>query len=162
MARQESDREDLLREATALVDRIEVRCPWHDESVVIGFRENGALSLFVGQDEAYHFDREGALRRGFWHGRLLKAERGRLVELTRVRQQDQTLLQRRVLSPLEQQTYLTRLAERFDQLRATFAQGAEQVVGQVTRDAADLRPRFLAWQRQLPASIAVADIPRLR
>ncbi len=102
MARQEFDREDIMREATGLVDRMEIRCPDCADAVVIGFRRQGTLSLFIGQDEVYQFDTHQALRRGYWQGRLLKAEAGRLIELTRHRTSSATQLLRRELSAGEQ------------------------------------------------------------
>ena len=44
MSRNEADREDLLREATALVNRIELQLEDADESWVVGFRRNDAAS----------------------------------------------------------------------------------------------------------------------
>ena len=42
MARRESDREDLLREATALVERAELTIEGFDEPIVVGFRRDGS------------------------------------------------------------------------------------------------------------------------
>ncbi len=69
MARDESSREDLLREATALVERIELvphatdpliaASDLFDKHIVAGFRRDGALSVFFGEDPVYHFNAEG-------------------------------------------------------------------------------------------------------
>ena len=45
MARQESNREDLLREATALVERVELHVPAFEEPIVVGFRRDGCASF---------------------------------------------------------------------------------------------------------------------
>lgn len=68
MARDESRREDLLREATAFVERIEL-VPSSSTSkaaetpIVVGFRADGALSVFFGEDPAYQFNAAGELLR---------------------------------------------------------------------------------------------------
>jgi hypothetical protein len=81
MARDEQDREDFLAEATALVERAELRVAGEAESATIGFRRNDAASVFFGGDAAYHFKSSGELRRAFHQGLLYKAERTRLVSL---------------------------------------------------------------------------------
>ena len=73
MARNQSDREDLLREATALVERAELRISGWSEPVVVGFRRGGGASLFFGGKEVYQFNAGGELRRAFVAGRLIKA-----------------------------------------------------------------------------------------
>ena len=42
MSRHESDREDLMQEATGLARRVEWQVPFIDEPVVAGFKKNGA------------------------------------------------------------------------------------------------------------------------
>ena len=85
MARQENPREDLLAEATALVERAELRIAGFAEPIVVGFRRNGAASIYFGQDAAYHFNTANELRRAFIGGTLYKADRGRLAALVRRR-----------------------------------------------------------------------------
>ena len=90
MARDQSSREDLLREATALVERIELRIAGpmsvkhdRDDHVVVGFRANGSASFFFGEDPVYQFNSAGQLRRAYCGGLLIKAAHGRLVSLQR-------------------------------------------------------------------------------
>ena len=78
MSRTEQDREDLLREATALIERVELRVSGWSESVVAGFRRGGQASFFFGADLVYQFNAALQLRRGFHNGQLIKAEDGRL------------------------------------------------------------------------------------
>ena len=68
MTRQESDREDLIREAVAMPERGEFRVPGLDELVTVGFRTTAAMSVFIGQDPVYQFDPAGRLRRAFANG----------------------------------------------------------------------------------------------
>src|SRR5688572_18570527 len=65
MARQEQDREDILREATALVERVELLIPEFPEPIVAGFRRDGSASFFFGADPVLQFNAQGKLRRAF-------------------------------------------------------------------------------------------------
>src|SRR5256885_17104640 len=85
MARVERDREDLLAEATALVERVELELPGWPEHVIVGFRASGCGSVYLGPDEAYQFNTAGELRRGHKKGALYKSGHGRLVPLARHR-----------------------------------------------------------------------------
>src|SRR5262245_41173967 len=109
MARDESEREDLLAEATALVERVEIvprrtlareyGAVLETGSIVAGFRANGAMSLFLGEDPVYQFNAAGQLRRAFVNGRLYKAVGGRLVQLERIRQPQLVELRRHDMTP---------------------------------------------------------------
>src|SRR5262245_37512289 len=85
MARHEQDREDLIREATALIDRCELVDLSGGDPWVVGVRAGGAVSIYLGSDPVYHFNSAGQLRRAFVDGELWTAERGRLVRLARRR-----------------------------------------------------------------------------
>ena len=53
MAKEERDREDIFREATALVERVELSgIVGQAEPVVIGFRRNGCGSIYFGVELA--------------------------------------------------------------------------------------------------------------
>ena len=45
MARREQDREDILAEATALVERVELQIAGETDPIVVGFRRNPATAL---------------------------------------------------------------------------------------------------------------------
>jgi hypothetical protein len=161
MARQESDREDILREATALIDRVELQCDGWVEPVVFGLRRQGAMSIFIGQDEVYQFDSHQALRRAFWHGQLLKAERGRLVQLTRERSPRQTVLRRRELTEQEQAEHLRRLERRIAGLCRVLEHGLYRVQGEVSGSGGSVVQRVLQWLDQFPSTAAVASNARV-
>jgi hypothetical protein len=161
MAREESDREDLLREATGLVNRIELRCTWFEDSIVVGFRRNDAVSFFFGQDEVYQFDTSNRLRRGFWQGQLLKSEHGRLVELTRHRTDEQTQLLRLDLSSELAGSHLQRLESRLVMLLASLRAGEIEVVGHVSVGLADVQSLVRAWLEHRPRPIELARAPRV-
>ena len=161
MAREESDREDLLREATALAERIELAPAHADaEHVVIGFRASGAASLYFGGDAAYHFNSAGELRRAYQDGLLYKSERGKLVALRRIRQEHEVQLVRQPLSDLDQNRFLAALQKRLDDLADDLGRQTLTVVGQVPADA-DVLGRTVAWLARR-AQVTVAKSPHGR
>lgn len=154
MARHESNREDLLREATALVERIELlprvagtftsANVAAGETIVAGFRAVGALSVFFGSDPVYQFNAAGELRRAYWNGLLFKAMRGRLVSLQRVRREHEVQLVRHELTDAEQATFLSKVSACMRELTNSLAANAMEVAGQVPQDA-DVLGRLQAW-----------------
>lgn len=160
MAREEQDREDLMREATALVRRVELRVPHEAETIVAGFRRDGACSLFFGVDPVYQFNAAGEFRRGYVDGKLLKADRGRLAELTRVRTVDETQLVRVDLDDQSTATLLTAMTARLARLRDAFEKQHVTVVAEVPvggEVAADVHRTV----RQLAETPRIAATPRV-
>ena len=161
MSRQESDREDLLREATALVERGEFQLRDEAEPVVAGFRRDGSFSLFFSSEQVVQFNSAGQLRRGYFDGRLLKADKGRLVWLTRERTPEAVYLNSQPLTAEETTATLTRAAQLLDSLSSHLAQGTFTLVGQVPADGR-IVPRILAWQAALPRPIQIAPAPHAK
>jgi hypothetical protein len=162
MARDELDREDLLREATALVERVEL-APATDEAgehVVIGFRANGAASVYFGGDTAYHFNSDGELRRAYAGGLLFKAEQGALVSLERVRTENEVQLLRRTLSNAQQAEFLAVMQARLHDLAERAGKDALVTIGEVPVGA-DVRGRALAWLANSQA-VRIARSPNTR
>jgi hypothetical protein len=149
MARQESDKEDLLRDATALVERIELASvgALQVEHVVAGFRHDGATSIFFGVDPVYHFNAAGELRRAYCDGLLFKADSGRLVSLSRERQQNEVQLLRHDLTEAEQQAFLARLRGLLAGLTTALDTAEYAIVGQAP-DNADVIGRLHKWLMQ--------------
>lgn len=158
MALHESDREDLLREATALVERAEFRLSHLPEPVTIGFRRDGALSLFLGPDPVYQFTATGELRRAFVGGLLYKAENGHLVELRRERSESAVHLVRRTLAAPEEDDLLTVAARECDAVVRALARGEMELVGQVPIDG-NVATRVVEWREEHPGPIVVAQRP---
>ena len=154
MAHDESSREDLLREATALVERIELvphsfgassaANDLGDAHVVAGFRADGALSVFFGEDPVYQFNAVGELRRAYCDGVLLKAVRGRLVTLQRVRTQHEVQLVRHELSDADQAAFLTQMTDYLRKLATTIGADSFHVAGQMP-PGADVLGRLRTW-----------------
>ncbi|MFO0902923.1 MAG: hypothetical protein U0939_07995 [Pirellulales bacterium] len=160
MARNEQDREDLLREATALVERIEFTvAPWQ-EPIVAGFRRTGAASFYFGADPVYQFNEQRELRRGYFGGRLLKAEAGRLVWLDRRRTESAVELLREVMPAAEATLFLAQARTQLELLKQCLAAGELRVSGQAPA-AADVLGRVQRWLAELPATLAAAPAPNV-
>lgn len=154
--------EDIMVESVALVDRIEFQCDAIGfDPIVVGFRRNGAMSLFIGDEEVYHFNSTGQWRRGFWCGRLLKADQGQLAELTRDRAGTETVLKRVDLSDGQQQQHTDRLGQRVIRLRDALDQNQVCVIRQINATGDDLRSRMRAEFDRLSREIQIAKSPRL-
>jgi hypothetical protein len=159
MAREESEREDLLREATALVERIELAPIGGDdgEHVVAGFRREGGLSIYFGSDSAYHFNSTGDLRRAFANGLLIKAAHGQIVSLDRRRQASEVQLVRHAFSDIEQSQFLSDLERRLADFSRQCDASQWIIVGQVPADA-DVLGRLRDWLTRHPGA-TVAKSP---
>jgi hypothetical protein len=149
MAREESRREDLLREATAFVERIEL-VPSSSTSkaaetpIVVGFRADGALSVFFAEDPVYQFNAAGELRRAYCDGLLLKAVRGRLISLQRVRCANEVQLVHHELTDAEQNDFLAAMKNRLHRLAEMLAEGDCEARCQAPPDA-DVLGRVQTW-----------------
>ena len=159
MAREEQDREDLLREATALVARVEFTLNGDRESIVVGFRRDGAASVFLGVDPVYQFNKGGQLRRAFRQGYLFKAENGRLIRLERRRSVKVVELLRHELTDEEQRTFIDEAVQRLGDLRARMGQGSCVKIGQVPAGQ-DVMQRVKTWLATLSIPLAIASTPR--
>jgi hypothetical protein len=160
MARENADREDLLREATALVERVEMTIPGFVEPIVAGFRRDGAASFYFGPDAVYQFNAACELRRGFLDGQLYKADRGKLASLTPVRTAEQTELRRHDLSEVETSQFLAGASDRLRQLSQSLMNVDFSVIGQVPVDG-DVVGKVRDWLVDLPTCIPIAGSPRV-
>lgn len=161
MARNESDREDLLREATALVERGEFRIDGENEPIVAGFRRDGSFSLFFGSEQVVQFNSAGQLRRGYFDGRLLKADKGRLVWLTRERTAEAVYLHSELLTEPERGVILHRAAGLVDCLSSHLTEGTFTLIGQVPT-AGNIVERVITWSAGLQRPVIVAPAPHAR
>jgi hypothetical protein len=159
MARDEHDREDLMAEAQALIERVSLRIDGHEEQVLVGFRRDGSASCYFGPDPAYHFNSRGQLRRAFVGDLLFKAEGAQLVSLRRERGEQAVQLVSHVLNPNEADSFLDAMRRHLDALCGALASGSYRIVGQVPQEA-DVVARVRAWLDTLPARPAIADSPR--
>lgn len=160
MPRYESDREDLLREATALVERAELKLRDYPEPIVIGFRRDGSGSVYVGTDPAWQFNTRGELRRAYVSGRLIKAEEGRLVALTRERSEEAVNLVRHRLGEAETAELLANCREWLQRLEVAIAASEYELEGQVPADG-EIVPRIQQWLMTFAVEIQVARRPNV-
>jgi hypothetical protein len=164
MARDEHDREDLLREATAYVDRAEFSIPGFASPVFIGFRRNGAASIYFDPDCVYHFNSAGKLRRAYRDGLLFKAEEGQLISMARRRDANETSLMARRQSVDETRAFLEEMKASIARLKAVFAARQAAASGQVTSSPTAARGqtavgRIELWLTEAPHDFAVAQSP---
>jgi len=85
VARQESNKEDLIRDATALVERAEFICDGSRTHITVGFFRDGRCTVYFGQDRFYQFDSEGRVRRAYENGFLYRSQSSTLARMDRHR-----------------------------------------------------------------------------
>jgi hypothetical protein len=158
MARTQSDREDLLREATALVERAELVVAGWDESVVVGFRRDGCASVFFGAERVYQFNTAGQLRRAYVDGLLYKAEQGRLVALRRERGAEVVSLVRSEPTADETAEIISAMQSHLARFRDAIRQRTFTIAGQIPSDS-DVVRRTSDWLAALPVKMAIAQVP---
>ena len=153
-------REDLLRDATALVERELFRIAGWSDPLLIGFRKSGCLSLFCGEDPALHFNSASELRRAFFQQQRLAVAHGQLVILQRKTACQQMRFVSQPLSADQTEELCQALAATIRDIQRALEQGAYESLGSVPSDARVVR-RFLA---QCPTllPIRVAAQPHAR
>ncbi len=151
MARITQDREDLLRDAKALVPRIMMKIVWEGITVEVfaGFRAGGALSLYFGAEPVVHFNNLGQLRRAYVDGQILKADTGKLFAWTPQRLTTATVMLRRELVDSEVQVFAELLSLKLEKLKSAINQGTLEIVGQFPADG-DALQRLQQWLEQAP------------
>ena len=160
MARQEQDREDILREATALIERAELQITGAAESVVIGFRRNGCASVYFGAEPVYQFNERNELRRAYAQGKLIKADGGCLVRMERLRESAATVLHSQPFTQEEETAFLALAQIQLSQLHAAIAEQRFQLLGQVPVNL-NVLTRIRDWLASLPAKLVAADAPNV-
>ncbi len=124
MAKQTHDREDLLRDGTAMPVR--GRFLVGTVEVVVGFRSKGQVSLYWDQDPVFQFDELGQLRRVFFDATRFKAQDGRLVRMAQASDQAAPSVGRlrlagELISDSDQRRILQRLSDCLQQMEQAFA-----------------------------------------
>jgi hypothetical protein len=155
MARQPQDREDLMAEATALVERVELAVPGFVDPIVAGFRSSNCVSFFIGPDPVYQFNSQRQLRRAYVDGLLYKAERGRLVSLTRTPAAGRLELLRRELDDATQERFMNAMTLHLAALRSGLDAGNIKILNQVPAHS-DVIAQLREWFAALAQPIEVA------
>lgn len=149
-----------MSEATAFVQRVEVRLAAESAAITIGFRRDESGSLFFGADLVFQFNQRCELRRGYWNGRLIKAEAGQLVALSRMRTPREVQLVRHELDAQETESYVQMFRDKAQALLAAIADGTATVIGEVPDDGHVL-DSAAAWLESFSTVIPIADRPNL-
>ena len=162
MAREEAKKEDLIREATALRRRLELRIRVWPEPIVIGFRRDGSASFFFGEEPVFQFNTQLELRRVFNDGKLIKAVKGKLVSMTKVRTETQLELRSRELKEDELRHLLGTCAKCLQDLNRSLAANEYEVIDEVN-DGTETMPAIVEFLASvLEADIQVASVPNVR
>lgn len=159
MARDEQNREDLLAEATALVDRASLHLPEQANETVVGFRGDGSLALYLAPDRVYQFNSTGHLRRAFVGDLIYKAQAGKLVSLRRRRSEDAVQLISRALVESELSTFLAEMRSAINSLRQALVAENYELLGEVPASGQVL-PRVRDWLDAHADRITIAHSPR--
>jgi hypothetical protein len=156
MAKQEQDREDLLRDGKQMLLRGE--CPVDGVVVVVGFRSQGQASFYFGPDPVFQFNENGELRRVFFKGKRFAAIQGKLCELTRQQQSDRVrFVPQEILADVE--------SEMMGFLDRGLAQVQVAIESPDTEwrisggNAAGFRRQLSEWLANVPADKVIADAP---
>lgn len=156
MSASDERREDLLADATALVERAELQMPGEPAAIVAGFRRAGQLSLYFAEEPVYQFNAAGELRRAFVDGSMIVAIRRQLVRLAKTRTAEATRLAHQPLDGKQAADLLAAVQERLATLAAAIEGGRIAVQRQVPVDGQFL-PRLQQWLAAHAGAIAVAD-----
>lgn len=166
MSKQQQNKEDILREATALVNRIEIKISQKavsKESVFVGFRRDGAVSFFFGAEPVYQFNTRHEFRRGYCKGAMLKADNGKICNLTRVREGDQLVLLSRDYSDEQTAEFLEEMKHALLVLYKEIRGGQWSILGAVVEagTAEELLNRVADWLETHTSELQIADTPNV-
>ncbi|MCX7419759.1 MAG: hypothetical protein NT013_09515 [Planctomycetia bacterium] len=156
MARHESDREDLMQEATGLIRRVEWQVQFQAEVIVAGFKRTGAWSIYFGADPVYQFDIDGRLRRAFAHGDLWRTQGTTLARLKRERTETESGFQRHDLTNSELIEFLREVRQRLEALLKSLDCGVARLLRQVPDEADVTAELATALRAVLSQEIALA------
>jgi hypothetical protein len=159
LAREEHDREDLLAEAKALVERVSLTIPGYDEPLLIGFRRDGSASFYLAAERVYQFTSAGQLRRAYVDGLIYKAQQRQLVALRRQRNQQTVELIRHVLDPAATADFMDLARLHLETVHHALAKNKFDVLGQVPENV-DVLARIRCWLDEFAADAEIALSPR--
>ena len=156
--REQQPPEELLREATALVERVSFHARHWQGPVVIGFRSNGAASIYFGEDPVYQFNRDDELRRSHWRGQRIKAQQRQLKLVQRDSGSSRMHLLTTDLDAPQTKQFVDELANHLEQLRGVVHHRNLRVIGQIPEHP-DLLPRLHRWLESLGSHPTIAMSP---
>lgn len=156
MAKQEYDREDLLRDGKQMPVRAE--CQIDGVAVVIGFRRQGQVSLYFGPDPVFQFNVARELRRVFYNGRRFAAIQGKLCELTRHVEGGKVQFVSGEIDANDELAILRVLYENLGKLQMAIESAASK--WNVIEDGSlEFRKKLSDWLAAVSVSMVVAESP---
>ena len=156
MAKQEYDREDLLRDGKQMPVRAE--CQIDGVAVVIGFRRQGQVSLYFGPDPVFQFNVARELRRVFYNRRRFAAIQGKLCELTRHVEGGKVQFVSGEIDANDELAILGVLYENLGKLQMAIESAASE--WNVIEDGSlELRKKLSDWLAAVSVSMVVAESP---
>ncbi len=160
MAKHESEREDLMREAVALVRRVEMSSALWDsaETVVAGFYRDGRLAVYFGQDPMFQFDDQHRLRRAYVAGFLYRTQGHTLARLERNRLETETQLLRHDLIESELEAFRQSAISQLSLLKEALTQNAVQVLAQIPEEDEVLKDLQQMLSEILNQSLPLAPV----
>lgn len=160
MSRTELDRENLLRDAVALPDRMELEIDGVEVPIFAGFRVSGGFSLYFGTDFVLHFNAANELRRAFIDGVLLKADNRSLIGMQRRRGDRELMLDSRPLSAEQVLDFQEHARAKLELLRVSIRDAKFRILGQVPPHAAVIE-RLSQKIAELTFPLPVAQRPNV-
>lgn len=142
MARQSSEREDLMAEAITLVPRVQFTLMESRRQVVAGRRADGRWSVFLDADPVYQFDHLHRLRRAYADGRLYRTQGETLARLTRQESAGATTLLRHDLTVSELADFFERMCADLETVRLAIQFARIQDLQTIPSDA-DFLPQLV-------------------
>lgn len=158
MAKQEQDREDLLRDGRQMAIRGETTM--NDTVVTIGFRDAGQMSLYCGPDPVFQFNAGQQLRRVFFEGERYAADARHLVRLDRAARGGKVQFVAKHVSEDRYAAIIESLDRWIGDLRLVVTQGhAEWRVAD--QQEAAFHQQLSRWLDAMPQPIEIADSPNV-
>lgn len=152
------DREDLLRDASGMDPRIELRLAALEHSIFCGFRNHTALSLYWGQDNVVQFNSLGEIRRAFWENRMLASYNHRLHSLHRDTTSKRVRLHRELMADGTVREFETFWYQAVATLTESLSSKSCQIVGQFPDDV-DVLAQVELWLQRKAAPLRYAKHP---
>lgn len=151
MAKEAQEREDLMRDASGLPVRVELKVPREssegrtaDQTVVCGFRESGALSVYWGQTLVLQFNADQELRRAYWSDQMVASYKHSPHWLKRNSSGGRVRLERQELTPIERDDLSAVVEQCLDRVHRALADGHAEVVAQIPTHE-DVAGKVLHW-----------------
>lgn len=160
MARIEEDREDLMKDATAYQKRIEISINDETNSVIVGVKADGSMSVYFGADPVFHFNSHRLLKRCFVGGLLYRTQGTTLAKLQRERSDEATTLLRHDLSSDELSQFLLSTKKRLHRLFDHLCSG-EFTVLQVVASDDDAETIVVSEILSVLRDVLKTDLPQL-